>query len=166
MPSLHKEYLNQMNFEKLSPKAIQSVILAEDDPDDHDFFSQALQEISPSLKLTTVENGEQLMDLLKSFLPDIIFLDLDMPYKNGLQCIFEIRANPLLQAIPIVIFSSTTRPANIETAYQMGADLFFIKPAVYKDLVSSIKAILHLDWEKPASIKEQYNVNGRYVAFM
>ena len=155
-----------MTLEKLSLQALQSVILAEDDPDDHDFFSQALQEISSTIKLTSVENGEDLMTLLKSFIPDIIFLDLDMPYKNGLQCISEIRNNPLLQFIPIVIFSSTTRPANIETAYEMGADLFFIKPAVYKDLVSSIKAILNLDWKKPSDIKEQYNINGRYVAFM
>ena len=155
-----------MTLEKLYQQTLESVILAEDDPDDHDFFSQALQEISPTLKLIAVENCEALMNLLKSFIPDIVFLDLDMPYKNGLQCISEIRSHPLLHSIPIVIFSSTTRPANIETAYEMGADLFFIKPPVYKDLVSSIKAILSLDWRKPSDIKEQYNVNGRYVAFM
>ncbi|MGZ3909786.1 MAG: response regulator [Flavisolibacter sp.] len=147
-------------------QTLQSVILAEDDPDDQDFFKEALSEISSLIQLTGVKNGDELMTLLESFIPDIIFLDLDMPYKNGLECITEIRANPQLQNIPIVIFSSTTRPSNINTAYEMGADLFFIKPSVYKELVSSIRAILYLDWGHPSSIKEQYCVNGRYVAFM
>jgi DNA-binding NarL/FixJ family response regulator len=65
-----------------------------------------------------------------------------------------------------VIFSSTTRPANIDTAYEMGADLFFIKPSNFNDLISSIKAILSLDWRAPAAVKEQYFINGRYMAFI
>jgi DNA-binding response OmpR family regulator len=155
-----------MTKETLSQQALQSIILAEDDPDDHDFFTEALNEISVSIKLVAVKNGEELMELLKHFLPDIIFLDLDMPYKNGLECIAEIRANHKLQKIPVVVFSSTTRPSNIDTAYEMGADLFFIKPSVYKDLVSSTKAILNLNWKEPSAVKEQYCINGRYVAFM
>lgn len=155
-----------MTVEKLNKQALQSVLLAEDDPDDHDFFTEALNEISTSIKLIAVKNGEELMALLENFLPDIIFLDLDMPYKNGLECISEIRANIKLEKIPVVVFSSTTRPSNIDTAYEMGADLFFIKPSAYNDLVSSTKAILNLDWQQPSAVKEQYCINGRYVAFM
>jgi len=155
-----------MTIEKLNGYRLRSIILAEDDPDDHDFFLQAVMEIDSSVKLTTVNNGEELMSLLKNFIPDIVFLDLDMPHKNGLQCIAEIRSNGPIRHIPIVIFSSTTRPANIDTAYEMGADLFFIKPPVYNDLVASVRAILHLDWTQPSSIKAQYYVNGRHVAFV
>ena len=71
---------------------IRSIVLAEDDKDDHIFFSEALMQIDPSLKLTTVDDGNELMDLLKHYYPDILFLDLDMPYKNGLECLKEIRS--------------------------------------------------------------------------
>lgn len=145
---------------------INSIILADDDRDDHDFFKDALEEIAPSVNLSIVEDGDALLDLLKHYIPDFIFLDLDMPCKNGLECLTEIRTSPTLQAIPIVIFSSTSRPANIDTAYEMGADLFFIKPSNYNDLVDSVKAILSLNWSEPGSIKEQYFINGRYAAFM
>ena len=146
-------------------QAINSIILADDDKDDHDFFQNALNDITPSVNLSIVEDGDALLNLLKHYVPDFIFLDLDMPCKNGLECLTEIKANSMLQNIPIIIFSSTSRPVNIDTAYEMGADLFFIKPSNYIELVSSIKAILSLDWSKPATVKDQYFVEGRYAAF-
>ena len=152
--------------DRFNQQNILSIILADDDQDDHEFFKEALMEIAPSSKLTIVKNGDELLSLLRHYIPDFIFLDLDMPCKNGLECLTEIRSNPKIKNIPIVIFSSTTRPANIDTAYELGADLFFIKPSAYKDLTSSISAILKLDWKFPAKIKEQYYINGRYAAFM
>jgi len=152
--------------DSINQQSINSIILADDDRDDHDFFRDALKLIAPTVSISIVEDGEALLALLKHYVPDFIFLDLDMPCKNGLECLTAIRANPILHSIPIVIFSSTSRPANIDTAYDMGADLFFIKPANYGDLVSSINAILSLDWSKPSSVKEQYFINGRYAAFM
>jgi CheY-like chemotaxis protein len=154
------------NVDPANQLPINSIILADDDRDDHDFFKDALAEIAPLVRLSIVEDGEALLNLLKHYVPDFIFLDLDMPCKNGLECLSEIRTNPVLKTIPIVIFSSTSRPANIDTAYEMGADLFFIKPSNYNDLVSSIKAILSLDWSNPSNVKEQYFINGRYAAFM
>ncbi len=154
------------NVDATNQLSINSIILADDDRDDHEFFKDALGEIAPMVRLSVVEDGEALLDLLKHYVPDFIFLDLDMPCKNGLECLSEIRTNPILSAIPIVIFSSTSRPANIDTAYDMGADLFFIKPSNYNDLVASIKAILSLDWRIPSMVKEQYFINGRYAAFL
>ncbi len=143
-----------------------SIFIADDDNDDLLFFKDALGKIDDSIKLETVSDGVSLLSLLSHLKPDLLFLDLDMPGKNGLECLLEIRSNPNLINLPIVVFSSTTRPANIETAYEMGADLFFIKPPNYNDLISSIRAILQLKWEIPSQVKDQYYVNGRYVAFM
>jgi DNA-binding response OmpR family regulator len=143
-----------------------SIFIADDDNDDLLFFKDALGKIDASIRLETVNDGMSLLSLLSNIKPDLLFLDLDMPGKNGLECLVEIRANPSLQQLPIVVFSSTTRPANIETAYEMGADLFFIKPPNYNDLITSIKAILNLNWNAPSDIMELYHVNGRYVAFM
>jgi CheY-like chemotaxis protein len=146
-------------------KTITSIILAEDDIDDQNIFQIALQEIDSSIQTQFVSNGRELLNLLQNHKPDLLFLDLDMPYKNGLECLIEIRNDPKLEKIPVIVFSSTTKPSNIQTAYEMGAHLFFIKPPIYTDYLSSIKAIFKLDWDVPETVREQYCINGRYTAF-
>jgi CheY-like chemotaxis protein len=146
-------------------KIIARVILAEDDIDDQNIFQIALEEIDSAIRAEFVSDGKELLRLLQTNKPDLLFLDLDMPYKNGLECLVEMRNDPRLETIPVVVFSSTTRPSNIQTAYEMGAHLFFIKPPVYSDYLSSIKSILKLDWSDPEAVREQYCVNGRYTAF-
>lgn len=146
-------------------KRINHIVLAEDDIDDQNIFQLAVEEIDPAIKTQFVTNGEELLVLLQTQKPDIIFLDLDMPYKNGLECLIEIRSDAILETIPVVVFSSTTKPSNIQTAYEIGAHLFFIKPPVYSDYLSSIKAIFKLNWNDPESVREQYCINGRYTAF-
>lgn len=149
----------------LTSNAINSIVLADDDEDDHILFRDVIQQVSATLHLTTVNDGLELTDLLKHYLPDLMFLDLDMPNKTGLECLVEIRSNPQLKGLPVIVFSSTSRPANIATAYEMGADLFLIKPSTYIELVDAIKVILSLDWSNPALVKEQYLINDQYTAY-
>lgn len=144
---------------------INNIIFCEDDEDDRLFFKEITQELNSSIKVEFISDGFRLLQLLKHFVPDILFLDLEMPFKNGLECLVEIRANANLESLPIVIFSSTTRQANIQTSYEMGANLFLIKTPIYSEYSSSVKAVLNLDWSDPIAIKEQYCVNGRYTAF-
>jgi CheY-like chemotaxis protein len=146
-------------------KAVKDIVLAEDDIDDQNIFQIALQEINPAIQTKFVSNGRELSSLLQTHKPDLLFLDLEMPYKNGLECLVDIRSSPELEMVPVVVFSSTTRPSNIQTAYEMGAHLFFIKPPIYSDYLNSIKAIFKLNWSEPESIKKQYCINGRYTAF-
>jgi CheY-like chemotaxis protein len=146
-------------------KAIASILLADDDEDDALVFTETVRAIDPAIRLEHVIDGLKLMQLLVHYYPDILFIDLDMPRKNGLECLLEIRNNPGLAKLPVVVFSSTTRPANIQTAYEMGADLYLIKTSQIKDYVSAVRAILRLNWENPEAIKKQYCINGRYAAF-
>ena len=147
-------------------QAIRTIFIADDDTDDLLLFSDALARVHPAIKLENVRNGIELLSLLSHLKPDLLFLDLEMPGKNGLECLVEIRENPQYTHLPVVVFSSTSRPANIDTAYEMGADLFFVKPANYNELVNSIRSILELDWSAPSQIKEKYLVNGHYVPFV
>jgi CheY-like chemotaxis protein len=146
-------------------KNISSIVLAEDDIDDQNIFQIALEEIDSAIRTQFVSNGKELLTLLQTAQPDLLFLDLDMPYKNGLECLVEMKKDLQLKKIPVVVFSSTTKPSNIQTAYEMGAHLFFIKPPIYSDYLSSIKAIFKLDWSDPDAVRNQYCVNGRYTAF-
>ncbi|HEY0040568.1 MAG TPA: response regulator [Flavisolibacter sp.] len=149
----------------LKPLSIQSVLLADDDEDDRFVFRDVIYEINPKIHMEIVSGGIQLMKLLEHFAPDLLFLDLEMPFKNGLECLIEIRENEKLKDLPIVVFSSTSRPANIQTAYEMGAHLFLIKEASFDQYTAALKTILQLNWKNPEKIKEQYCINGRFATF-
>lgn len=146
-------------------KPIKNIVLAEDDSDDLDVFKNALSESNPSIHLQTVSNGQDLLSLLNNYCPDLLFLDLDMPFKNGLECLIEIRSTPSLQYLPVVIFSSTSRQANIQTAYEMGAHLFLVKSPFYRQYIDAIKSTLTYDWSDPDSIKTKFLIDGKYQAF-
>ena len=96
-----------MNPEQLYPPL--NILLAEDDTDDRFFFDKALSELPIATHLTTVHDGEQLLKYLSEnpeHLPDVIFLDINMPRKTGYECMAEIKENKLLKDIFVVMFST------------------------------------------------------------
>lgn len=144
-----------MNVEhiRINPVNIETIIIADDDLDDQLIFRQAMHEVAPHIKLEATKDGNELLSLLQSYKPDLLFLDLDMPAKNGLECLKAIRSNPVYADMIVIVFSSTTRPANIEVAYEMGADLFFIKPSFYQELIDTLHFILKADWTNATAIQ-------------
>lgn len=145
---------------------INNIILADDDSEDAYIFKECIKEINPSIQLEIVRNGNGLMSLLRDFHPDLIFLDLDMPLKNGLDCLTAMNELESLQTVPKIIFSSTHKPANIDLAYELGAHLFMTKSGTFKEQCSKLSALLRLEWGHPQEVKDQYFINGRYTAFM
>ena len=113
------------------------VLLADDDKDDRFFFEKALKELPLTTQLTAVHDGEQLMDyLLKNIStpPNVLFLDLSMPRKNGFECLTEIKENKSLVDFPIIMFSTSyTRDINYEKdmitmLLKIGAHAYIRKP--------------------------------------
>jgi len=135
----------------LSPKKIENIILADDDDDDQKFFRDALTETGLDINLHVINNGIDLIVHLQKddgLIPQIIFLDINMPQKNGIQCLEEIRKNEKLIKTPVIIYSTSSYKPNIEETFRKGANLYFIKPSSYLKLVDSLKTILGLDWNK------------------
>lgn len=147
---------------QLSP--IHTIFIADDDADDQLLFRQALQDVAPHIRLEASKDGNELLSLLQNFKPDLLFLDLDMPSKNGLECLKAIRSNPVFSDMYIIVFSSTTRPANIEVAYEMGADLFFAKPSFYQELVQTLKTLVELNWNDPKAVNGLKSKNSSFMA--
>lgn len=112
------------------------ILLCDDDDDDRYLFQKALKKHDPSARLSLVCDGEELMETLKKArdLPDIIFLDLNMPRKNGFECLEEIKKNVLLKNIPVIIMSTTCQEEAILKAYEAGANLFITKPVTFPEL--------------------------------
>jgi CheY-like chemotaxis protein len=105
-----------------------TLLLADDDSDDCIFFKDALDELPVSANLITVKDGVELMELLsesQTVLPDILFLDLNMPRKTGFECLFEIKANEKLKHLPIVILSTSLDLKVVNSLYDMGAPLLY-----------------------------------------
>ena len=93
-----------LTSKSVDTKLIANIILAEDDIDDQNIFQIALQEVDPTIQTQFVSNGKELLHLLQTDKPDLLFLDLDMPYKNGLECLIEMKSDPLLEKIPVIVF--------------------------------------------------------------
>ncbi len=127
------------------------ILLADDDVDDCMFFRKALAEISTSSRLTVVNDGEELMKYLyenSAHLPHVIFLDINMPRKNGLECLAEIRRSELLKNIPVVMFSTTNSWDTINTLFRSGAHVYIHKPSDFAQLKQVIHHAIPLAAEK------------------
>jgi len=118
------------------------VILADDDEGDKLIFREALEELDKTIVFKTVDNGVELMEYLTQqnvHLPHLIFLDLNMPRKNGLQCLKEIRANEKLKDLCIAIYSTSDNEIDMEETFLNGANIYINKPNdfnVLKKLIS------------------------------
>jgi CheY-like chemotaxis protein len=101
------------------------------------FFKDALAEFDAPTNLTTVDDGEQLMDYLKKAnqLPDALFLDLNMPRKNGYQCLTEIKQDERLKNLPVIVISTSFEPNVVELVRLQGAQHYICKPGDYAELL-------------------------------
>ncbi len=108
-----------------------NIMLVDDDESDRMVFRDALEALEILTIIQTQNNGQQLMDYLATniaHLPDIIFLDLNMPRKNGLECLKEIRGNERFKAISIVIYSTSASENDINETFLNGANVYIKKP--------------------------------------
>lgn len=124
------------------------VYLADDDADDREFFQDALSEIAVPTLLVVAEDGVELMTTLDERVPPppyVIFLDLNMPRKNGLECLTDIRSIAKFKDIPVVIFSTTDNPDAIAKVQSLGANLYLHKPTSFDLLKKMIQQVLSHD---------------------
>ncbi len=122
------------------------ILLADDDSDDRELFEEAANLIDPRLQISTAKDGEELMSILlrDNRRPDLIFLDLNMPRKNGKECLAEISMNKQLRSIPVIIFSTSMNPLDIEDTFRNGARYFFRKPNSFEQLTNILYQIVKL----------------------
>ena len=123
-----------------------SLLLADDDIDDCNFFKEALDEISLPTRLTVVNNGDQLMSLLTKpeNLYHILFLDLNMPRKNGYECLSEIKLNKNLKQLHVIIFSTSIENDIVNLIYEKRAQYYIRKPSEFSQLKKVIQQALTL----------------------
>ncbi len=133
-----------------------NILLADDDTDDCTFFTEALEDLKLSAHLTIVRDGEQLMQLLKEetkVLPNVIFLDINMPRKDGFECLWDMKRDKRLKDIPVIMFSTSNSPTQIDTVFKIGAHVYIHKPGDFSQLKEVIRHALPIVAEKRSSKK-------------
>ncbi len=135
------------------------VLMADDDQDDQFFFKIALAALTTPTELTTVNDGEELLEYLTQpvkVLPDILFLDINMPRKNGFESLREIKANPRLAKLPVVIYSTAILNTIADNFFNSGAH-YFLSKREPDDLQNFLEFIFNLylttDFIKPPRSK-------------
>lgn len=131
-----------------SMRELRDVLVAEDDDEDFELFAEAIQQLSLRVILTRAKNGDVLMKILHEKIPDLLFLDILMPCKDGRDCLFEIRSHKKFDELPIIIFSSVRDSQTVEFFYRKGTNLYVYKPHTYRQLVASLEKIFAIDWKK------------------
>ena len=120
-------------------------LLADDDPDDRFLFSEALKLVDPNIHCTMVGNGKEVLTILQNdffALPDCIFLDLNMPLMNGLECLQAIKKEPAYNDIPVIIYSTTLEKEVEQNMLKAGAMACFVKPPGPVELAGCLRSLI------------------------
>ncbi len=127
------------------------ILLIEDDVDDQLFFKLALAEVDLKAECLLARHGSDGINKLLTMEepPHLVFLDLNMPVMNGFECLSEIKKNPDLPEVPIIIFSTSNDEHDIARAQELGASGYLHKPNDNEDLITTLKEIYAVDFEKP-----------------
>jgi CheY-like chemotaxis protein len=123
------------------------LLLADDNKSEHIFFTHALKSIKRPVKLDILAGGPELIRYFKEgshALPDILFLDVNMPLRNGKECLAAIRANERCNDMPVVMYSTSDSPRDIEETYELGANIYVRKPNGLDDLSEILTAVIEI----------------------
>lgn len=140
-----------MNRQMSSDSNLIHILLADDDEDDRSLFKELLTMSSVSAFLTTAEDGEELMNVLSTFPasppPHLIFLDINMPRKNGIECLAEIRSNKKFDNVPVFMFSTSNNHQDIDVTYKNGANLYIPKSLFFTEQKQIIEKLFSVHWK-------------------
>ena len=150
-------------MEQLQP--IEHILLADDDMDHAVLFEKLIGKEYPAVSISYVNDGERLIQFLHLQKVDLLFLDLNMPCKNGYECLTEIRKDAALKELPIVVYSSSAQMSDIQKSFLHRADFYLVKPFNTDHLKTALKTILSVNWKEAPFIRNHYFINNRFVPY-
>lgn len=132
----------------ISQEKAMHIVLADDDEEEYEIFKAVMEDLTVFTRLRYARNGDALMQLLHEEVPDLLFLDIRMPCKDGKQCIREIRSNKAYDHLPVIVYSSFDDLPSINFFYRQGANLYVVKPDTIGSLRNILERILQHDWSE------------------
>lgn len=132
----------------------------DDDEDEFLIFEAALEQVDPNFEVFYLDSFFEKPANAECAIPDIMFLDLNMPKNNGFDWLKKIR--DVGYTFPIIMYSTTRNELKIEQAYKLGANLFLTKPNSFIELAKALDLLFQIDWEKPEEVRENFFTHGKY----
>jgi len=142
---------------------IRKVLLIDDDQDDFAFFEEAIKQIDPSIEVAYISGVQDLPKEGPCNIPDVLFLDINMPDKDGFEWLKDIREKGY--DFPIVMYSTASNPSFVKKAYTEGATVYFPKPESFKTLMESLRQLFQFNWQNAREIHQRFCGNGHYRTF-
>lgn len=136
------------------------VILVDDDEDDRFLFSEAFESLAIQTELALFKNGQEFIDYLENTgdsLPEIVFLDLNMPVRNGLECLQYLRKIDKFKDVFVAIYSTSSSDRDMEATLLHGANIYIQKPTNFKTLTNVIDRALKTCYQYTTSQLDKYN---------
>ena len=135
-----------------------TIFYTDDDEDDLSIFADAVESLEKKIILQTYTGGDKLLKAIYNPppKPNVVFLDLNMPGKNGFDILTELRNSDIKIDIPIIIFSTSNEPGIIEKCRSLGANYFVTKPVLMSDIVKIINFTLEIDWKNFITTEQNF----------
>lgn len=147
---------------------LKKILLAEDNPKDVELTLEALSEHNLANEVIVLKDGVEVMEFLREEgkfklrspgLPAVLLLDIKMPRMDGFEVLREVRSDPLLKLLPVVILTSSREEQDLVRSYELGVNAYVVKPVAFAEFIKAIK-LLGVFWalinEKPPEVKKRY----------
>jgi len=124
-----------------------NILLVDDDPDEQQAFAKAVPKLGLPITLNFAQDYEELMKILET--PhniNLIFLDINMPVKDGKKCLRELKSNEKYKHIPVLVYTVSQSIEDINEVYRDGAHYYAIKPYAESNFIETLKLIFNIDW--------------------
>jgi len=127
---------------------VTNVVFVDDDADEFYLFNEAIEQAELAVKMRRAKDGNDLIKYLhENELPDVIFMDLNMPYKDGVETLTELKSNGNFKEIPVIIFSTSRNANQINTCFDKGANMYVVKPETFDEISHMVKKVFAIDWK-------------------
>lgn len=143
--------------------ASRHIVLADNEPVERELFQIIVEEIKPQVIFTPHKSGKALLDALHKMesLPDLIFLDIDMPGKNGIETLIEIKNHEKLHHLPVIMYSGNQDERTIDAAYYNGAQYYFLKPSDINQLQNTIQWLIETKDSFKKPVRHEFVIDGK-----
>ena len=125
------------------------IFVADDDVQDRMLFQEVIEDLPSLVYLTMASGSGEAVKILNELdqLPDVVFVALNMSDKNGFECLREMKHSKKLQSLPVIIFSTSTHPGEVNQAYEEGAHLYIRKPNDFLNFKKIVQYVLAVHWK-------------------
>lgn len=136
---------------------VTTILLAEDDEEDIDFFLSVVHQIDPTIRVNVARNKDPLFSNLLENVPDLFFIDSFLRHDSGFDCLKQIKVSRSLESVPVVMYTGSDNMQSVREALKAGASLYIVKPSSLTEVSVLLHSVFSLDGEQLGTLKRYYS---------